>query len=216
MNLKGIVSHIIINFEKFVIAILLGGMTLVTFTNVVLRYGFNASIIWGLELTLILFAWLVLFGISHGFKIKMHLGVDVLINIFSDKNKRITALLSAMLCLLYAVFLAKGAWDYWAPFAGLQPTTGRWFPTGIAEGVRDRGFYITNQMPMLNVFKFLEDLINYGEEYEKLPRVIPYVILPISMFLLVYRISQIFVKIYKKQTNGLIVSHEVEDQIKNN
>lgn len=216
MNLKGIVSHIIINLEKFVIAILLGGMTLVTFTNVVLRYGFNASIIWGLELTLILFAWLVLFGISHGFKIKMHLGVDVLINVFSDKNKRITALFSAALCLLYAVFLAKGAWDYWAPFAGLQPTTGRWFPTGAAEGVRDRSFYITNQMPMLDAFKFLEDLINYGEEYEKLPRVIPYVILPISMFLLVFRISQIFVKIYKRQTNGLIVSHEVEDQIKTN
>lgn len=213
IKLKRTASYLAYNFDRIMIAILLGGMTLVTFTNVILRYMFNSSLIWGLELTLVLFAWLVLFGASYGFKVKTHLGVDVLINILSQKHKRIMALLSATICLLYAVMLAKGAWDYWAPFAGLQPTLGRWFPTGIAEGVRDKAFYITDQIPMLDMFKFLENAINFGDEYDKLPRVIPYVILPISMFMLVYRIFQILVKIYKNQTDGLIVSHEVEDKI---
>ena len=60
--------------EETAIAVLLGLMTLVTFINVVLRYVFGDSLIWGLEVTLILFAWLVLFGISYGFKITAHLG----------------------------------------------------------------------------------------------------------------------------------------------
>ncbi|MEZ5687157.1 MAG: TRAP transporter small permease subunit, partial [Paracoccaceae bacterium] len=45
--------------EEGAIALILGAMTVITFVNVVLRYVFNHSLIWGLELTLILFAWLV-------------------------------------------------------------------------------------------------------------------------------------------------------------
>ena len=37
--------------EETAIAILLGLMTLITFANVVLRYGFNTGLIWGLEAT---------------------------------------------------------------------------------------------------------------------------------------------------------------------
>ena len=43
-------------FEETVIAVLLGLMAILTFINVVLRYLFNASLIWGLEVVLILFA----------------------------------------------------------------------------------------------------------------------------------------------------------------
>ena len=39
-------------------------------------------------------------------------------------------------------------------------------------------------------FRFLEDLINYGDPYEKLPKVVPYIVLPVSMLLLVLRFAQ--------------------------
>ena len=39
-------------------------MVVVTFINVVLRYGFNTGLIWGLELVSFLFAWLVLLLLS--------------------------------------------------------------------------------------------------------------------------------------------------------
>ena len=42
----------------------------------------------GLEVVLILFAWLVLFGISYGFKITAHLGVDAIINIVGSRLRR--------------------------------------------------------------------------------------------------------------------------------
>lgn len=195
------------------IAVILGLMTLITFVNVVLRYVFNDSLIWGLEVTLILFAWLVLLGISYGFKVTAHLGVDALVNVLPERARRLLAVIAALCCLAYAFLLLKGAWDYWAPFAALQPTEGRWFPLGFAEGVRDRAFYITDQVPMLGVFRWLEDAINYGEEYEKLPRVIPYFILPFSAALILLRVIQATIAIVAGRQHGLIVSHEVEDAL---
>ena len=136
-------GHWINEFEETAIAVLLGLMTLITFANVVLRYGFNTGLIWGLEATTFLFAWLVLFGVSYAVKVTAHLGVDALINIFAPKTRRILTLIAAAVCIVYAGLLMKGAWDYWANFANLPQTTGRWFPTGFEEMKRTsyRGWY---------------------------------------------------------------------------
>lgn len=201
------------SIEETLIAIILGLMTLITFVNVVLRYVFGDSLIWGLEVTLILFAWLVLLGISYGFKITSHLGVDAVINLFDKPGKRLLGIIASLCCIAYAVLLLKGAWDYWAPFAALQPTNGRWFPTGFAEGVRDRAFYVTDQVPMLGIFRWLEEVINYGETYDKLPRVIPYAILPFSAALILFRVLQASWAIVTGRKDSLIVSHEAEDAV---
>ncbi len=210
---KSAFGHVIHSLEETVIAFILGAMTLITFVNVVLRYGFNSSLIWGLEVTLILFAWLVLLGISYGFKVTSHLGVDAITNMLPHRGQRIAALFSAFACVLYALLLLKGAWDYWAPFAALQPTAGRWFPMGFTEGVRDRAFYVTDQVPMLGIFRWLEDAINYGDEYEKLPRVVPYAILPFSTALILLRVCQASIAIIRGTQSSLIVSHEAEDAV---
>ncbi|PTQ74464.1 TRAP transporter small permease [Celeribacter persicus] len=199
--------------EENVIAAILGVMTLITFVNVVLRYVFNHSLIWGLEVVLILFAWLVLLGISYGFKKTSHLGVDALINVLPTRGQRLMAVLSALACIAYAVLLMKGAWDYWAPFAALQPTEGRWFPLGFTENVRDRAFYVTDQVPMLGIFRWLEDAINYGDTYDKLPRVIPYFIIPFSAALILLRVVQATIRIVTGKQMSLIVSHEAEDEV---
>ena len=97
--------------------------------------GFEApkSMIWGLETTLFLFAWLVLFGVSYAVKVTAHLGVDAVLNVVSPSLRRGLGYVAAAICVAYAFLLCKGAWDYWAPFAGLDATTGRWFPTGFAN-----------------------------------------------------------------------------------
>ncbi len=209
----GMLGRIVNSIEETAIALILGLMTVVTFINVVLRYGFNSSLIWGLEVTLILFAWLVLFGISYGFKVTAHLGVDAVTQRLAAGPRKVLALIAAACCLAYAFLLLKGAWDYYAPFAALQPTTGRWFPTGIAEGVRDRAFYVTDQVPMLGIFRWLEDAINYGEEYEKLPRVVPYSILPFGALLILYRVIEATIGIWRGNRESLIVSHEAEEAV---
>jgi len=201
-------------FEQTAIAVLLGLMTMITFVNVVLRKGFNSSIIWGQEVTLILFAWLVLFGISYGVKITAHLGVDAVINALPRAGRRFTAFLAAGACLIYALLLMKGAWDYWAPFAALYETDGRWFPLGFDENTRDRAFFETDQVPMFDWLRWLEPAINEGERYSKMPRMIPYMILPIGAALLLFRLVQATMELARGTRESFIVSHEAEDDIK--
>ena len=198
--------------EETAIAVLLGLMTLVTFVNVVLRYVFNTALIWGLEVTLVLFAWLVIFGISYAFKVTAHLGVDAVLNIVSTPARRVLVLISVAATVIYAILLMKGAWDYWAPFAGLDATTGRWFPTGFAES-RDRGWYETEQIPIPFAKAWLEATFNLGEEYEKLPRFIPYSILPFGCALILFRVCQAGLRVVSGTQDTMIVSHEAEDAV---
>ncbi|MHA3914593.1 TRAP transporter small permease [Halovulum sp. GXIMD14793] len=210
---KGAFARFVHAFEETLIAALLGLMVLLTFSNVILRYVFNSLNIWSLEVVLILFSWLVLFGIAYGFKITSHLGVDAILNLLSKRGRYIMGILAAVLTLAYALLLLKGAWDYWAPFAGLQETTGRWFPTGFDPDTRDRAFFETDQVPMLPFLRWLEDAINQGEAYSKLPRVIPYVILPVAALLMLWRVTEATVRIFRGTQDSLIVSHEAEDAV---
>jgi len=201
--------------EETAIAVLLAGMTLITFTNVILRYGFNTGLIWGLEATTFLFAWLVLFGISYAVKVTAHLGVDAILNMLPKKGRRTLGIIAAIVCVAYSFLLLKGAWDYWANFANLPQTTGRWFPTGFEDMRRTsyRGWYEVIDIRFPEWLRWIEPVMNDGETYDKLPRFIPYFILPIGIALLIFRFVQAGVRLVKGETESLIVSHEVEDAI---
>ncbi|WP_104019328.1 TRAP transporter small permease [Roseovarius nitratireducens] len=199
--------------EETLIAALLGLMTVVTFANVVARYLFNSNILWALELTVFMFAWLVLLGASYAVKKRAHLGVDVVLNMLTPPARRVLALVSVACCLVFSLFLLKGAWDYWSVFAELPPTTGRWLPTGLNFDARGQGWYEVESVPMPEVLRFVEDWINYGEEYEKMPRAIPYVVLPLSMLLLTLRFAQVAIAIWQGRDDRLVASHEVEDEL---
>ncbi|EBA08816.1 TRAP transporter small permease [Sagittula stellata] len=201
--------------EESFIALILGLMTIITFINVVLRYGFNTGLIWGLEMTSILFAWLVLFGVSYAVKTTANLGVDAVTNLVPPAGRRIMALFAGVVCIAYACLLMKGAWDYWANFANLPQTTGRWFPTGFEDMTRTsyRSWYEMIDTPMPSWLRWIEPLINQGDAYEKIPRFIPYVILPFGAALLLFRFIQATVRIWKGSSDSLIVSHEAEDAV---
>lgn len=213
-NLTGF-SRFVNEFEESMIALILGAMTVITFINVILRYGFNTGIIWGLEMVSFLFAWLVLFGASYAVKTTSHLGVDAVTNLFSHDIRRKLALISGVICCVFAFLLLKGSWDYWANFANLPQTTGRWFPTGLEEMRRTsyRGWYEVIDIPHPEWLRWIEPIMNEGEAYEKIPRFIPYAILPFGMALLLFRFVQATWRVWKGEADSLIVSHEAEDDV---
>ncbi len=203
------------DFEETAIAVILGLMTLITFVNVVLRYVFSTGLIWGLEAVTFLFAWLVLFGVSYAVKVTAHLGVDAVTNLLSLQMRRTIAIIAGVFCLIYAGLLMKGAWDYWANFANLPQTSGRWFPTGFEQmkPTSYRGWYEVVDIPFPDWLRWIEPIMNEGEHYEKLPRFIPYFILPFGMALLLFRFIQAFAAILSGKSDSLIVSHEAEDAV---
>lgn len=199
--------------EEQVMASILGVMTLLTFANVVSRYAFNSNILWALEVTVFLFAWLVILGASYALKKSAHLGVDVIVNIVSPAKRRVLGLFSGAVVLAFSFLMFKGAWDFWANFAELPATTGRWFPTGFEDKFRGKGWYETTSTPIPEVFRFLENLVNQGETYEKMPRVVPYLVLPLGMGLLLLRSIQLVWRLWTGQIDRVIAGHEAEEAI---
>ncbi len=195
--------------ETVILSLLLGSMVLVTFVNVVLRYVFNSAILWGQELTLVLFAWLVIFGASHCMKASMHLGVDLIIARTSRHWCRRLGVVAGLACILYCCLLLKGAWDYWAPFAGLMETTGRWFPTGLNPATLNLAWYETDQLPFPALLAPLETLINQGGGYERMPRVVPYAIIPVGAALLLLRVLQATLRLWRGRQDMLITTQDI-------
>ena len=181
--------------EETFIAVTLGIMTLVTFANVVARYIFNANILWGLEVTVFLFAWLVLIGASYGVKKSFHIGVDVVVQLLPPGPRKVVTLIACGACIAFATLLLKGAWDYWSPFIG------------------PRAFYETDDIPVPFFLVWMKDVFNDGEAYEKLPRFIPYMALPIGMALLLFRFLQVTLRILKGEQDLLIAGHEAEEMM---
>ena len=98
--------------EEGFIALLLGLMTLLTFTQVVLRYGFNTGFIWALEATTYMFGWLILFGISYCVRVHAHIGIDAVVKLLPAASQRVVGLIAIALCALYAGLMLYGAWFY--------------------------------------------------------------------------------------------------------
>ena len=180
-------------FEEGAIALMLGLMTLITFANVVARYVFESNLLWALEMTVFIFAWLVLFGASYGVKKTTHIGVDVLTNMMSPSLRKISATLAATACLVFALLLLKGSWDFWYPFITKQI------------------WYEVDDIPMPFFLESIGMMINEGEAYEKIPRFIPYLVMPLSMALLSFRFLIAIYEIIKGSRAGVIASHEAED-----
>ncbi len=205
-------------FEETGIAVILGSMTLIAFVNVVLRKAFNSGLLWGLEVVSILFAWLVLFGMSYAVKVTAHLGVDALINVLPKERKKPFALVAVTCCLAYALLLMKGAWDYFANFANLPTTTGRIIPTGF-EDMRPqdfKGYKETDVVPFPEWARGpLENwlLLEGDPSFENLPVVFGYLIVPVGAALLLYRLIQATGQILRDERDSLIVSHEAEEAV---
>lgn len=102
----------ILHLEEVYIASLLGLMTVITFAEVVARYGFNYSIKMAHESVVLIFAWLIFIGMSYGVRAKSHIGIDALVSNFSPLWKRYTALLVSILCIVYALIIVYGGYIY--------------------------------------------------------------------------------------------------------
>lgn len=159
--------------EEGVIAFLFAAMTLVTFSQVVARYVFNTGVVWALELTVYLFAWLVLLGMSYGVKVHAHLGVDAFAKLFPSRTQRLLGLLAVAAGLIYGTILLIGSWQYVAKL----------FAIGIES----------------------EDL--------PIPQWVPMAVLPIGVGLLMARLGEIGVRIWRGQQLSLL-GDEAQQTIK--
>ncbi len=106
--LNRIVNHL----EEGVISLLLVGMTLLVFVEVILRFVFNTGYLWIQEITLLTSAWMVLFGASYALKVGAHIGVDAVVRLIPLTIRRWVSVGATVLCLGYCGLFLYGGWLY--------------------------------------------------------------------------------------------------------
>jgi C4-dicarboxylate transporter DctQ subunit len=106
------IARIINRLEEALIGLLLAAMTLLTFSQVVLRYVFNSGYTWALEATTYMFGWMVLLTISYGVKAGSHIGVDVLVKMLPRQGQRVAGIVAGLLSMTYAIILLVGSYYY--------------------------------------------------------------------------------------------------------
>ena len=189
--------------EDNLLIILMALLTIVSFVQVVARYGFNTGWSAALEFTMTAFSWLILIGMSYGIKRSSHLGVDILLKVVSKPIARWLAIFGAASGLIYGLILLDASWlkavgietrsgaiEYWSKMYKVNIGTEelRW-PIWIQEtfGVKDR-----------------------------VQRWVVLIILPISLALLCYRSLQAMVQIYRGEREMVIAGHEAEELVSEN
>jgi len=100
------------HLEEGLIAVLMAGMTLVTFMQVIARYVFNYSFVWALELTGVMFAWLIFIGMAYGVRVGAHIGVDAVVKMLGPRSARVVGVIAATACVIYAALVTIGGTQY--------------------------------------------------------------------------------------------------------
>lgn len=194
---------IMARFEENVLASLLAIITIVTFAQVVARYGFNSG--WGgsLEFTRILFAWMILFGMSYGVRIGSHLGVDAAIRLFPPRLFKAAAIFGALCGVLYGVMLLSADWMQYL-------------------GAKTSGGAITYWSKFYKVGIGLDDLrfpewmqAAFGLQ-DRVHRWIAYIMLPVGLGLFAFRCAQATVQIARGERELIVAGHEAEELVAQN
>ena len=84
---------------EFLLVVMLSAMVVMVFGNVVLRYGFNDSIISSEELSRFLFIWITFLGAIVTLRENAHLGVDTLVRKLGITGKKAAAILSNLMMI---------------------------------------------------------------------------------------------------------------------
>ncbi|EAQ67799.1 putative C4-dicarboxylate transport protein DctQ [Marinomonas sp. MED121] len=189
--------------EENLMVLVITSIMLVSFGQVIARYGFNTGWHAALEFTTIAFSWLILLGMSYGIKTGLHLGVDIVLNAVPSKARKVLSLTGAFAAMMYGFILLDSTWltllnvevrggaiEYWS----------KMFKIGIGS-------------EELRYPVFLQELLDIKP---RVHRWLVLVILPISLAMLCFRSIQAFIAIYKGERDMLISGHEAQDLVDEN
>ena len=190
--------------EEMMVAFLLAGMTLVTFSYVVFNnlygvfYALGDSLpfandamfsigdgilyvaqemTWSVALTKAMFGWLIFVGLAWGVRIGAHIGVDLLVRMFKPALQKTVAIIALIICLAYCALMAYSS-EQWVAV-------------------------------LFNIGTGAEDLDRFGVQQWHIVMIVP-----IGFSLMFLRFAQVLVRVIQDKQIGFGGHGEVEDAIK--
>lgn len=97
----------------WILVLLLAGMTVMVFLNVVLRYGFGKGLDVSDEMSRFFFVWLIFLGAIPAMRKNMHMGFDLLVTIASPGVRRVLLTIANGLVLAVCLLILTGTLMQW-------------------------------------------------------------------------------------------------------
>jgi TRAP-type C4-dicarboxylate transport system permease small subunit len=91
------------NLDLIIAGAALSALILVTFTGVIMRYVVSRPIIWGEEFQLVCIILVVFFGAGAGFRLGSHVAIDIVVDRFPQKARKITE--AAIYCVSMVILV---------------------------------------------------------------------------------------------------------------
>ncbi|MGL5390273.1 MAG: TRAP transporter small permease [Shewanella sp.] len=193
------ISRLFGYFEQGMLNLLITLMTLLVFTEVIARFFFDTGFLWIQELTLTLCGWFVLFGMSYGVKVGAHIGVDAFIKNLPPKAKKITALATTLMCIVYCGLFLKGSWSYLSQMYQVGvPMEDIHFPAWLLSNM-DADWAWNN--------------LKIDVEDGAVPVWLSQSILLIGFSMLTWRFVELFIAIVRNQVQGLQFADEAKESM---
>ncbi len=101
-------NDLFFRLAELALVLLLTAMVVMVFGNVVLRYGFNDSIIYSEELSRFFFIWITFLGAVVTMRDNAHLGLDSVVRKLSLRGKKIAFAISNVLMLMCCTLMFYG------------------------------------------------------------------------------------------------------------
>ncbi|MGL5668003.1 MAG: TRAP transporter small permease, partial [Shewanella sp.] len=163
------------------------------------RFFFNTGFLWIQELTLTLCGWFVLFGMSYGVKVGAHIGVDAFVKNLPPKAKKVTSLVTALICLAYCGLFLKGSWEYLSQM----------YQIGVPmEDIHFPKFLLNSLDP-----DFAWNTLKIDVEDGAVPIWLSQSILLIGFSMLTWRFFELFIAILRNQVTGFQFADEAKESM---
>jgi TRAP-type C4-dicarboxylate transport system permease small subunit len=141
---------------EIILVLLLAGMVIMVFGNVVLRYLFDSGIDISEELSRYFFVWLTFIGAVVVAREHSHLGVDTLVRLFGRAGRRICVALSDVFVLVCCLVFFWGTWKQEGINASaVAPITG--LPM---SAVFDVGYFTSIGIGLMTAVRLYRTLFN--------------------------------------------------------
>ena len=101
-------NSLFFRLAELTLVLLLTAMVIMVFGNVVLRYGFNDSILYSEELSRFFFIWITFLGAVVTMRDNAHLGLDSVVRKLSLRGKKIAFAISNVLMLMCCTLMFYG------------------------------------------------------------------------------------------------------------
>ena len=104
------IERLAVRAVEAVLVLLLVGMVVMVFGNVVLRYGFNSGLTISEEMSRYFFVWLTFIGAILAFRDHAHIGVETFVRLLGPRGRIACVAISNLIIAICAAVLVWGTW----------------------------------------------------------------------------------------------------------